>query len=42
VLPELLPIRVTLLILCLPVVAAALIGLRSPLNREPTAAPGPR
>jgi hypothetical protein len=39
-----LPIRVTLLVMCAPVAAAALLALRSPLRRqpvpEPAAAPG--
>jgi len=42
VLADLLPIRVTLLVMCLPVAAAALAALRSPLNREPAAVPRPR
>lgn len=42
VLADLLPTRVTLLVMCLPVATAALAALRSPLNREPAAAPRPR
>jgi hypothetical protein len=31
---EVLPIRVTVLVMCAPVAAAALLGLRSPLRRQ--------
>jgi MFS family permease len=36
---EVLPIRVTLLVMCTPVAAAAVLGLRSPLRRQPSAPP---
>jgi MFS family permease len=36
---EVLPIRVTLLVMCAPVAAAALLGLRSPLRRQPSPPP---
>jgi hypothetical protein len=40
-LADVLPIRVTLLVMCLPVAAAAAAGLRSPLRREPAPARAP-
>ena len=38
-LADMLPVRVTLLVMCAPVAAAAAAGLRSPLRREPAPAP---
>jgi MFS family permease len=38
---EVLPIRVTLLVMCAPVAAAALLALRSPLRPRPVPAPVP-
>ena len=39
-LADVLPVRVTLLVMCAPVVAAAVAGLHSPLRREPAPAVG--
>jgi MFS family permease len=39
-LADVLPVRVTLLVMCAPVAAAAVAGLRSPLRREPAPVTG--